>query len=197
MKSIAIKAIAMKSMVGAALSACMLAGTGMAQAATYNFNFPSYSSNVVSSVGALSATDIGYFWSVSHGDQVSETFSGSGLFGATSLDLELNITQNVLSQGASVDWDVLVNGVDVGDWTWTSTSGTGMTYLSYTFAAISGEFNSLALIVKNEVPAGLGSIALGLNTEATVSNSVVPEPDTLGFLLAGLAVISLVQRKRA
>lgn len=191
------KTIAMKSIVGVALSAFMLAGTSMLHAATYNFNFPSYTSNVVSSVGSLSAIDIGYFWSVSRGDQVSETFSGSGLFGATSLELELNVTQNVLSQGASVDWDVLVNGVDVGDWSWTSASGTGLTYLSYTFAAISGEFNSLALVVKNEVPGGLGSIALGVNTEASVSNSVVPEPDTLGFLLAGLAVVSLVQRKRA
>jgi len=95
--------------------------------------------------------------------------------------------------GQSVDWDVLVNNVDVGDWSWSSADGTGLTNIALAFAPIAGEFSSLALVVKNEVPGGLGSIALGLDTRTTVSGEL-PEPGTM--LLLGLTMAGLVATRR-
>lgn len=165
-----------------------LAGAGMAHAASFDFSFPSASSTVVSSEG--------YFWSAQRGDKVAEIFTASGVFGATTLNLELDVTYNSLVAGSSVDWDVLVNGVDVGDWTWSSADGIGLTHLSYTFAPIQGEFTSLALVVKNEVISGAGSIALGYDTLGTIT-SAVPEPSTYLLLLAGLGVAGIAKQRRS
>ncbi|ELX11379.1 hypothetical protein Jab_2c34980 [Janthinobacterium sp. HH01] len=174
------------------LSAAVLAAS--AHANTYSFNFPTSGSAVVGSTGFISSTEIGYFWSVNRGDSVSQGYAGSGVFGTTNLELDLNVTHNSLNNGASVQWDVLVNGQDVGDWNVAQGSGTGVSHLSLNFGAIAGEFNSLALVVKNNVPGGQGSISLGLNTEASVS--AVPEPETYGMLLAGVAVIGLMARRK-
>ena len=173
------------------LSAAMAAS---AQASTFTFNFPTSSSSVVASTGTLSPTEIGYFWSVSRGDTVSQSYAGSGVFGVTNLELDLNVTQNVLNSGASVQWDVLINGQDVGDWNVTQGSGTGISHLSLNFGAVAGQFSSLALVVKNNVPVGLGSIALGLDTMGSVT--AVPEPETYGMLLGGLAVVGLMARRK-
>ncbi|NVD71619.1 PEP-CTERM sorting domain-containing protein [Duganella sp. BJB1802] len=165
-----------------------------AQASTYSFSFPTSSSTVVASIGSVSPTEIGYFWSMTRGDAVSQSYVGSGVFGTTNLELDLNVTRNVLSSGASVQWDVLVNGQDVGDWNVTQGSGTGINHLSLNFGAVGGEFNSLALVVKNNVPSGQGSIALGLDTRGSVT--AVPEPETYGMLLGGLAVVGLMARRK-
>ena len=186
----------MKTFLKTALAAAALTAAGLSQASSYSFNFPTASSSVVSSFGLLSPTEIGYFWSVSRGDMVSQAYAASGVFGTTSLELDLNVTRNVLSTGNSVQWDVLVNGTDVGDWAWSSANGTGLTHLSLSFAAVTGEFSTLALVVKNEVPSGDGSIALGLDTRGTVA--AIPEPETYALMLAGLAGIgALVRRRKA
>lgn len=173
-------------LIGAVLAAS-------AHASTYSFSFPTAGSTVVSSVGLLSATEIGYFWSVNRGDSVTQGYMGSGVFGTTNLELDLNVTRNVLNSGASVQWDVLVNGQDVGDWN-VPQGSTGMSHLSLNFGAVAGEFSSLALVVKNEVPGGQGSIALGLDTRGSVS--AVPEPETYGMLLGGLAAAGLMARRK-
>jgi len=178
------------------LAAAALTAAGLSQASSYSFNFPSTSSSVVASIGSIGSSEIGYFWSVARGDKVSQAYAASGVFGTTSLELDLNVTRNVLSTGNSVQWDVLVNGTDVGDWAWSSANGTGLTHLSLSFAAVTGEFSTLALVVKNEVPSGDGSIALGLDTRGTVA--AVPEPETYALMLAGLAGIgALVRRRKA
>ncbi|MEF8755290.1 MAG: PEP-CTERM sorting domain-containing protein [Accumulibacter sp.] len=171
------------------LAAALLTVAGAATAASVTVQFPTSSATVVASVGSLSPTEVGWFWSAARGDLVSENYPGTGLFNPSSLSMDLNVTRNVLSSGQSVVWDVLVNSVDVGDWIWSSADGTGLTNIALAFAPIAGEFNSLALVVKNEVPGGAGSIALGLDTRTTVSNEV-PEPGTmllLGLTMAGLA----------
>ncbi|WP_235923045.1 PEP-CTERM sorting domain-containing protein [Rugamonas aquatica] len=165
-----------------------------AHANTYSFSFPTAGSTVVSSVGFLTPTEIGYFWSMSRGDSVTQGYAGSGVFGTTNLELDLNVTRNTLNSGASVQWDVLVNGQDVGDWNVAQGDGTGISHLSLSFGAVGGEFNSLALVVKNNVPGGQGSIALGIDTRGSVS--AVPEPETYGMLLGGLAVMGLMARRK-
>ena len=183
----------MNAILRTTLLATALLMTGPAHAASYNFTFPTTNSTVVASVGT-SGDQTGWFWSVGRGDKVGQAYASTGLFNVSSLELDLNVSYNNLFNN-SVDWDVLVNGVDVGDWTWSSTDGTGLTHLSYTFDAIVGEFNSLALVVKNEVPSGDGSIALGLNTQGTVSN--VPEPGSLALTGAGLIWIAAFARRRS
>lgn len=171
------------------LAAALLVVAGAATAASVTVHFPTSSATVVSSGSLVGPTEIGYFWSAARGDRFSENYPGTGLFNPSSLSMDLNVTRNALASGQSVVWDVLVNSVDVGDWIWSSADGTGLTNIALTFAPIAGEFNSLALVVKNEVPRSAGSIALGLDTRTTVS-SELPEPGTmllLGLTMAGLA----------
>jgi len=173
----------------AAAVALSVAAAGAAHAASVSVQFPTSSATVVGSVGFINPTQIGYFWSVQRGDLVSQAYFATGLFNPSSLSMDLDVVSNNLAPGQSVDWDVLVNNVDVGDWSWSSTDGTGLTNIALAFAPIVGEFSSLALVVKNEVPSGDGSISLRLDTTTTVSNDV-PEPGTLlllGLTLAGLA----------
>lgn len=183
----------MNAILRKAMLATALATTGVAQSASYNFTFPSATSTVVASVGT-SGDQTGWFWSVERGDKVSHTYNSTGLFNASALELDLSVSYNSLFNTA-VNWDVLVNGVDVGDWSWSSTDGTGLTRLSFTFDAIAGEFNSLALVVKNEVPAGDGSIALGLNTQGTVTS--VPEVSSFALTAMGLVCIAAFARRRS
>ena len=124
-------------------------------APSYSDSFPSASSSVIASVGQIRANEFGYFWSVSRGDSVSQAFVGTGLTSVDQLDLDFDITQNVLSVGESTNWDVLLNNVVVGNWTWSDTSGTGNLPLSFNFPSIVGNGSyTIAMIVTNEVPGG-------------------------------------------
>lgn len=165
-----------------------------AQASTYSFTFPTAQSQVKASTGFLNSSEVGYFWSATRGDSISQQYVGSGVFGATHLELDLTVSRNSLRPTASTQWDILVNGKDVGDWTVNQATGTGTTHLSLNFGPVTGEFNTLALVLKNNVASGAGSIALGLNTAGTIS--AVPEPETYGMLLGGLALMGLVARRK-
>lgn len=174
-----------------ALAATLACSAAASAAGSYTAQFPSDLSSVTASVGHM-APEVGYFWSAARGDQVSQTFAGTGVFGATSLKLDILVSQNVLKD--HVDWDVYVNGVDVGDWTWTAAQGTGYMHETYNFAAIAGDSYEIKLAVKNEVPDGWGSIAL--NYDSTMTIAAVPEPETYAMMLAGLGALGAVGRRR-
>ena len=176
-----------------ALAAATWSVTGLA-ATSYSDGFPSPSSSVVASVGH-SGPNVEYFWSAAMGHQVSQTFAGTGVFNAVSLELNILVSKNVLAPGNSVQWDVFVNGIDVGDWSWSDASGTGYMHQTYGFAPIAGDTYTVLMAVKNTVPDGAGSIAL--NYDSTMTISAVPEPETYAMMLAGLGLLGAAARRRA
>lgn len=152
--------------------------------------FPSASSTINASAGT-------YFFLSSH--SVSETFTATGLPSLTSLGLHLDLATNSLVNGAHVDFDVLVNGVDVGDISFARTAGTGAFDFLFNFLSIAGlgggdDYN-LLLDENNNVPGGEGSISFDqVNSTATLNGSgTVPEPGTI--VLAGLGLLGLAGRR--
>ncbi len=175
-----------------------IALSGGVSAASWTGEFPSASSTVVASVGHLGGGGMGYFWSVSRGDMVGETFTGTGLAYVDGLDLIFEVTENVLYPGWAVDWDVKVNGTPVGGWSWADADGTGTVNLSFAFAPIAdGGTFTIEMIVVNEVPDGDGSIALGYGGRATLRGGVVPEPSSFAALAGGLIPLLILRRRRA
>lgn len=180
------------------LGLAVIASVQGAMSQTFTDTFPSDSSTVVASVGGLDAGSIGYFWSVSRGDMVEQTFVGTGLASVIQLDLNFMVTENLLADGWSVDWEVRVNGNAVGNFTVADTDGTGMRNESFSFAAIAGAGTyTVGMHVTNEVAGGAGSIALGKNGDnsMTLHETVVPEPASMAAL--GLGTLALIRRRRA
>ncbi|MBL8488505.1 MAG: FxDxF family PEP-CTERM protein [Rhodocyclaceae bacterium] len=176
-----------------ALAAAVWSAAGLA-ATSYSDGFPSPSSSVTASVGH-SGPNVEYFWSSALGHQVSQTYAGTGVFNAVSLELNILVSKNVLHAGNSVQWDVFVNGIDVGDWAWKDTDGTGYMHQTYGFAPIAGDTYTILMAVKNVVPDGDGSIAL--NYDSTMTIAAVPEPETYAMMLAGLGLLGAAARRRA
>lgn len=118
------------------------------------FDFPSDDSVVVGSVGFIDGEQVGYFWSVSRGDSVTESFSGPASI--TSYTLDVDVIENVLNSGAFVNWDVIINGVTVDNFT-VNEGFLGTVSRSESFAAIAGPSYDVELRVTNEVAGGQGS----------------------------------------
>lgn len=126
-------------------------------APTATYAFPSATSTVVGSVGFIDATQVGYFWSVSRGDSVTETFSGPASI--TQVGLRVSVPTNALNSGAYVAWSLEINGIPVARFK-VPQGFIGTKSLRKTFPAITGPSYTVKLRVTNEVAAGQGSITL-------------------------------------
>ena len=143
--------------------------------------FPSLTSTVIDSGGNTGAQYC-CFWESSRGDSITQTYTGTGLNSVIGLDLSFMVSFNVLAPGNAVDWSVLLNGIQVGTFSWTAAEGTGIDNLAFAFAPISGGGTySIAMDVTNIVPSGDGSI--GIATTGTATLTAVPEPNTAVLLL--------------
>jgi hypothetical protein len=129
------------------------AGGGTLKSAA-GFSFPSASSSVIGSVGFIDADQVGYFWSAASGHSVAETFSGPAAI--TSYTLDVDVITNVLNSGAFVNWDVIINGVTVDNFTVVQ-GFLGTVSRSAGFAAIAGPTYAVSLKVTNVVAGGQGS----------------------------------------
>lgn len=174
-------------------SAVVLVTHQLAAGPLFTGTFPSDSSTVIASVGIIAPGEYGYFWSVSRGDSISQTFAGTGLAAVEELALSFPITENYLNGGAEVDWNVSVNGTDVGTWAWHDSDSTGTFSHTYQFPTIAaaGDY-TVAMNVVNEVPGGLGSIAIGAG-QMTLTG--VPEPAAYTGLVA-LGLLGFVGLRR-
>lgn len=177
-----------------ALAILAILGVAPAAARAEIFAFPSAGSTVVGSVGFVDGTQVGYFWDAGRGDSVEENFA-SVLPSATALDLHLHVLETYLNSGAAVDWDVLLNGVNIGSFS-IPEGYLGDFNVSYgPFAAIPAILGNyeVRIEVTNVVPDGQGSHSWVYAGALQHSVNIRPEPATLGLL--GLASL-LIRRRR-
>lgn len=116
--------------------------------------FPSSSSTVVGSVGFIDSEQAGYFWSAARGDSVAETFTGPARVRKAILNLD--VVENVLNAGATVDWTVSINGKNIGKFQVVE-GQLGPLTEKFRFRRIIGPSYAVKMRVTNEVAGGEGS----------------------------------------
>jgi hypothetical protein len=160
--------------------------------------FPSDDSTVVGSVGFINTEEIGWFWSVSRGDMVSELFADPLPY-VNQAEFDFAVPNNVLNSGAEVDWDVVINGTTIG--TFVIPEGfTGEKSLSFSFPKIAnvGGAYDVAFIVTNEVPGGYGSHSIAYDGQYphSVELSYIPAPGAILLGTIGVGVVGWLRRRR-
>lgn len=136
------------------------------------------------------------------GDNVDETFTGTGLTSIDSLKVDFNVDD--LLNGSSEKVLISINGTTVGNFVVADNGGTaGVQTItgSIFFAPIVGNGTyELTMTLADTVPSGEGSIdfqdggVFGLNGGVHVA---VPEPVTLSLFGAGLGATIVMRRRRS
>lgn len=116
--------------------------------------YPSAGSTIVGSVGFIDGVQVGYFWSASRGDSVTQTFTGPNR--VKRAVLRLDVVSNALNSGAFLSWAVSINGIDVGGFSVTE-GQLGPVKHAFTFPKITGGTYVVKMRATNEVAAGQGS----------------------------------------
>ncbi len=169
------------------VSAFASAGVVYSSPITYIGAFPSSQSIIVASVDPSSGTN--FFFSQNH--SISQIFTDTGLQYANQIHLEFYVTENTLFENF-INWNVFINEVNIGSWSWSNTNGVGQVVLNIDFPNIvaAGSF-AIAMRVINTIPPGSGSIALGPNGVLELSGESegakpIPEPATVMLFAIGL-----------
>ena len=118
--------------------------------------YPSAGSTIVGSVGFIDGKQVGYFWSATRGDSVTETFSGPGR--VKKAIFKQVVVSNKLNNGAQVDWTVSINGTDVCSFVVVEGQRGAFTK-KCTFPKITGGSYTVMMRVTNEVAGGEGSMS--------------------------------------
>lgn len=165
--------------------------TNVTHATMITVDFPSTTSTTTASASE-------FFFNPGH--SVNETFVGTGITAATQLDLGLDLNWNNLFDSAFVDFNVLLNSILVGTFTFNEGDSLGVYNFSFLFAPIvgNGTYN-IRLDVTNTVPGGDGSVGFSeTNSTATIiGDAQVPAPATLALFGLGLVGLGWSRRKKA
>ena len=135
------------------------------------------------------------------GDNVDQTFTGTGVTSVDSLKVDFNIDDNL--NGASETVDVSINGTSVGSFVVPDNSGSSSVVnyaVSIFFAPIVGNgIYDLTMTLQDTIPSGDGSIDF-LDGGVFLLNGGVrvaaPEPMTALLFGAGLAGMASLRRRR-
>jgi hypothetical protein len=171
------------------LIVCLFAGT--VNAGLITVDFPSATSVSTASVGE-------YFYSTSH--SVHEVFTGTGINAVSSLDLALDLDFNNLNSGGFVNFEVFLNSITVGSFSFIESNAFGIYNFNFSFAEIVGSGTyDIALQVTNNVPVGAGSVGFSeTNSTAQLTGDIsqVSEPAIIALLGLGLVGIGFSRKKK-
>ena len=172
----------------------ILMAAAPASAATYDFTQGAFEWHWdVAGITQAGATEYhvwlpGQYWKLS--------LTNTGVGAITELDLSLDVIEvaDLISGYPGVlNFDVLVNSIDVGDFSLSVAGGIGLQTFNFTFGQITGDDYTIELIVKDALIYGAGSYNISLEGSSV---SIVPVPGTMFLLIAGLAGIAGVRRKK-
>lgn len=172
------------------VSACAimaLLAVGLPAQADMN-DFPSADSIVVGSVGFIDGSQVGYFWDANRGDSVTETFADPTP-SVNRMLLDVEVVENALNSGAFVNWDVLLNGNVVGNFT-VNEGELGERNFDFAFAPINSPGNyTVRVEVTNVVAGGQGSHTLAYAGDFAHAVTLIPEPGSIALLALGCVLL--------
>jgi hypothetical protein len=176
-----------------------LAVSATSASAAISLTFPGVGAQYFSATnggGVLAAGGVTTFaWTT--GDYVKQSFSATGLASAGAAAGSFQI-ENVLNLDLTLGLEI--NGVEVGQILILDSNYSGeVQTVSYdfTFASIVGDDYDLALVWKNTIPDGDGSIRVFEGgTIRLTEGGAVPEPASWAMMIAGFGLVGGVLRRR-
>lgn len=172
-----------------------------AQAITYTATFPSSSSSWFSATNG-SGTGVPTFYMWTTGDDITETFTGTGLSTVNGLTYSFNVT-NDLGGGSNEVIDIMINSTLVDSATIFDSGYSNLPVNvsnTVSFSPITGGGTyTLSVILSNTIPDGNGSINFPDQGTFNLSSTgaAVPEPASVSLIgLSLLGIGYLVYRRR-